>query len=113
RERHEQERDEADYGEARRNIADAGYTDLPSDLYNAAAKLVVDEGLDPDSAVERAALRLVGEDEDYGVTPEDIDTTFGHGAFDAIRSTIAPENGEPAAPAVAEKRRPGEGKEAV
>lgn len=59
RARHEQERDEADYGEARRNIADAGYTDLPADLYNAAARLVADEGMDPDSAVERAAERSI------------------------------------------------------
>jgi len=111
REQHERERDEAEYGAARAAIEEAGYSDIPTDLHHAAARLIVEEGMDPDSAVEQAALKLVAEDADYGVTPDDLDTIYGHGAHDEIRAGRASENGGPPASERSEGARSRESEE--
>src|SRR4051812_9500707 len=84
---------------------------MPADLYDAAVKLVADEGMDPDSAVERAAERLVAEDSLYRGTCDNLDTTFKKGTFDAAQSGTASENGEPASRSREERARSGEGHE--
>lgn len=91
---------------------DTEYPGIPTDLRDLAAKIMVDEReSDIDTAVERASIRLVEADEDYGVTQDDIGDTFGEGAFDEVRAKPASEDGEPSASEGAEKPRPGESEE--
>ena len=91
---------------------EAEYPGIPTDLRDLAAKIMVDEReSDIDTAVERASIRLVEADEDYGVTQDDIGDTFGEGAFDEVRAKPASEDGEPSASEGAEKPRPGESEE--
>lgn len=111
REQHAREQDEADYGEARRAIA-VDYRDLPTDLHELAARIMVHEGLDPDTAVGVAAERLVAQDEHYEETPNSIDDTFGPGAHDEAHGGPVYGDGETPARAGEEASRPGEGEEA-
>ena len=95
-------------GEAADDIL-AEYPDSPPDLLDLAARIMVDERqTDIDTAVERAAMRLVADDTDYGVTPDQIADTFGEGAIDAVRAEPTSEDGEPAPQERDERGRPDE-----
>ena len=96
---------------AREDIA-AEYEDLPEDLLDRAAEIMADERLDIDSAVEMAAVRMVADDADYGISHTDLQDTFGEDVTDAIRPRPASENGEPAGKQAVEGSRPGETEEA-
>jgi hypothetical protein len=110
-EQHERERYEADYGPAEAELKDAGYTDLHADLRSAAIRLMADEGMSADDAVERAAMQLVATDTDYGVTPDAIRDTFGTGAYDEVRTPAASADGGRSAREREEGARPDEGEE--
>jgi hypothetical protein len=97
--------------EAREDIA-AEYTDLPEDLLDRAAAIMADERLDIDGAVEMAAVRMVAEDADYGVSASDLQDIFGEDVTDAIRPRPAREDGEPTGEQRQTERRPDEGEEA-
>jgi hypothetical protein len=63
-------------------------------VHEHAAKIMVDEGvIDPDSAIEMAALRLENSEHIPDVTPDEIGHTFGHGAINAIQPETAHEHG--------------------
>jgi len=111
REQHDRERHERDYGEAEKAI-DAEYPNTPGDLRARAAKVMVDEGADVDSAMETAAMRLVGEDGDYGETEDTIKGTFGKESINAVRAESTHGNGKAPARAGEEERRPDQGEEA-
>lgn len=84
----------------------AEYPDADPELVTLAAKIMADEGqTDIDTAVERAAVRMVDGDPDYGVTPEEISAIYGQGAIDEVRSQPASEDGEQVAPERVERDR--------
>jgi hypothetical protein len=111
REAHEHDRHEQEYGQATADLIEAGYVGMHSDLHELAVKVMVDEHLSPDDAVEQAAMRLTAEDPVYGVTHDAIVDTYGEGAFDEIRAASASEDGEHAARQREEGARPGEAQE--
>ncbi len=112
REQHEQDRHEADYAAAHKAL-DAEYPGIPLDLRDTAARAMVLDGYDVDTAVEYAAIWQVNSDPDYGETEHSIVATFGPGAKDAIQDATASGNGEPPAQAGEGRARPGEGEEAA
>lgn len=71
-----------------------------------AARIMADEGLGPDEALERAALRNV--DADKPVTQEQVDDIYDFGAFDAVQPRPTQEDERPAASESAGGARPGE-----
>ncbi|WP_136626623.1 LPD38 domain-containing protein [Bradyrhizobium macuxiense] len=96
RERYEQEQHEAAYGQAHKAL-EAEYPALPLDLRDTAARAMVVDGYDLDTAVEYAAVWQVNHDNKlYEQTEPSIVDTFGQGANDAIHAATASGNGEQA-----------------
>ncbi|MFA5951549.1 MAG: LPD38 domain-containing protein [Hyphomicrobium sp.] len=91
-------------------LRDAG---MPDGITNEAdialaARIMVDEGLGPDEALDRAALRNVDQYNSEDVTTDDLDDTFGFGAIDAVQPRPVQEDERPAAAESSGAQRPGE-----
>jgi N12 class adenine-specific DNA methylase len=72
---------------------DEDYKHLAEDVKTRAAAIMADENLPLDDAVEQAAMRMVSEDADYGITPQLMSDTYGKDVSDAIQAKPAPRNG--------------------
>ncbi|MCA1458106.1 hypothetical protein I6F35_33775 [Bradyrhizobium sp. BRP22] len=70
-----------------------------------AAEIMADEDLDPDEALERAAMRNL--EADMPVTPEETDDIFDFGAFDAVQPGPTQADERPAADEGSGDRRSG------
>lgn len=73
--------------------ADPDYKHLADDVKTRAAAIMADENLSLDDAVEQAAMRMVSEDADYGITPQLMSDTYGKDVAHAIQAKPAPRNG--------------------
>lgn len=73
-----------------------------------AAQIMADEGLDPDDALERAAIRNLENSPPAMATADEISDTFGWGANDAVQPDPAQEDVKTASPEGGAGERPGE-----
>ncbi|HWW46329.1 MAG TPA: LPD38 domain-containing protein [Xanthobacteraceae bacterium] len=103
---------EENRNEIRQMLADVGMPPVTSEEdLNLAAKIMYDEGLDPDDALERAFIRSVNAVEDDGapvVTQNRISDTYDFGAIDAVQRQPTHEDVEVSSPEGDGNRRPGQ-----
>lgn len=93
---HEEEQHQRYYAQAHAEL-DAEYPELPRDLRDTAARAMVLDGFDRDTAVEYAAIWEVNRDNELYEQPQhSIIETFGPEAKDAIQTVTAHGDGEEA-----------------